>query len=291
MSKVLPTIKAMLTTGALLAAGGVMYAAIFVVIALSAPFIVWLVAVIRFYPYDLLFPSIGEAYVSFPAGKELLLGGTIISFCIGLFWYPNAKWEDARWERRYDRSRERAAADTVSDEKVFYYDRSGLWSSLVTGSLLSAIGLGGLYVPIAWSVDAGSIGYGSIAFAAIILVGTALFSSMTLTLLGIIKHRGPALVIGPVGLQAHQLDPDTIPWGEIVRVQCFADQRMLTLFPFRRPPRSPIRRRISHGKFPWPFGRGATKLAINLRILLVTQEDVVLAIRKFAPEIDLRVRR
>ena len=291
MSKVLPTIKAMLTTGALLAAGGVMFAALFVVIALFGVFAHWLVAWIRFYPHDLFFPTIGEAYASFPAGKELLLGGTILSFCIGLFWYPSNKWENVRWIKRYDRSRLRAAADTVSDEKVFYHERSDLWSGLITGSILSVTSLGALYFPIAMIADSGGIGYVSIALAAGALGSAAFFSSVTRFYFGIIIHRGPALVIGPLGIQAHQLSPDTISWGEIARVQCFANQIRLTLVPFRRPHRSLVRRRISHGKFPWPFGRGATKLVINLRILLVTQEDMVQAIGKFAPEMDLCVRR
>ena len=291
MSKVLQTIIGCLIYGVMFATAGV-------VVALIIPALVWLAAEFQGPPRNLLFPTIGDAYTSPRHGKEILLGVAILFFLFGFVYVPIAKWENSRKSKKYDRSPQRAAAEVVSDEKVFYFDCSRLWWGLAVGLFVSISSLGFLYVPIAVIVDAGGVGFGGVGFgtialaaiaaAAIALISAALFSSETLFYLRILQHRGPALVIGPVGIQAHHLGPKTIPWGEIAQVRCLRNHLELTLDPSRRPSSWLVRRRISSGKIPRLFGWTNGELTINFWILSATQDDMVLAVRKFAPEIDLR---
>ena len=291
MSKVFPPIKAMLTTGALLVAGGVMYAAIFVVIALWAVFVRWLIVVFRYYPNNILIPTIGEAYVSFPAGKELLLGGTIICFCAGLFWYPYAKREEVRWEKKRALAWRKAMAEAQPGEAFFYFDRKVLRLGLILGSVCAVLGFGGFIVPIWAMVETGDISRGYVLAAGLILCWTVFASFVVLVCLRYRRHHGPALIIGSTGIGTARSGPDAIPWREISRVECDIGYIKLRFLRPGRLRRSLLPYQFLRTKLPWLFGYRTTKLMVFLSNMSVTQEDVVLAIRNFAPEMDLRVRQ
>ena len=290
MSKVLPTIKAMLTTGVVYAACGVMFAAFFAVLALFGVFLHWLVVVFRFYP-NILIPTIGEAYASFPHGKEMLLATAIIGFLTGLVWYPVAKREGARWEKRRALAWQRAVAEAQPGEATFYFDRKVLRQGLILSSIFVALGFGVFIVPIWAMVEAGDISRGYVLAAGFMLCLTAFASYVVLVCLRYLRHHGPALIIGSAGIGNAQSGPDAIPWREISRVECHTGTMTLRFRPPGRLRRSLLPYQFLRTKLPWLFGYRTTKLMLNLPIMSISQEDVVLAIRKFEPEMDLRARQ
>lgn len=281
MSKVLRTIQGCLFFG-------VAFALIACVLGLLAPFIAWFGAVIRYYPHDLLIPTIGEAYESFPLGKDMLFWSVGWCFFVGLFGYPINKWEGARLERRRALARQRAAAEAQPGEAFFYYDRKVLWQLLVLSLIFVAIGLGVLFVAVSEMVESDYHLLREKLLVGFLLCGTAFASYIFLVCLRRLRHHGPALIIGAAGIWTARSGPDAIPWSEIAGVACVTGYMTLRFRPPGRLRRSLLPYQFFRTSLPWLFGHRTTKLVINLSIMSVGEEDVVLAVRKFASEMDVR---